>query len=379
MTKNQSLLIPTQWYHPGFRAGGPIQALRRLTENLAATYNIYILTTNRDLGDDTPYPNIQTNTWLTTPPGIKIKYLSQQYTHTRQIRKEITALQPDIIYLKSFFSPLFTIVPLWLKYRNHIDSKIVLAPSGMLKESAFIHKTWKKKLFLSALRESGLPKRITWHATDLQEQRDIQRRIGEDTFIELLPEFPPVPDAFPAMLSKDNVTKLLYLSRIHPVKNLTFLFEVLSEVRLPIKLSIGGPLEDADYWTTCQQQLSRLPGNIEVQLLGEIPHPEVGEYIRQHHVFTLPTTGENYGYAIAEALSAARPVLISDQTPWKNLSSVQAGWDLPLDQPEAFIAAIEEVARMDQHAYDQWCQGALAFAKNHTNIPKLIEGYKKML
>ena len=96
------------------------------------------------------------------------------------------------------------------------------------------------------------------------------------------------------------------------------------------------------------------------------------------HLFILPTLGENYGHAIIEALSVGRPVLISDQTPWKNLSNFNAGWELPLNDKQAWIDKINEAAAWDQEAFDKHCEGALAYAKAHTNNEELVKKYIEM-
>ena len=45
----------------------------------------------------------------------------------------------------------------------------------------------------------------------------------------------------------------------------------------------------------------------------------------------MPTTHENFGHAVVEAWAHGRPVLLSDQTPWRGLAELDLGWDLQLD------------------------------------------------
>ena len=97
--------------------------------------------------------------------------------------------------------------------------------------------------------------------------------------------------------------------------------------------------------------------------------------MQQLHLFVLPTTGENFGHSILEALLAGRPVLISDQTPWLGLTAKKTGWDLPLSDPAAFAAVITEVAGWDQSVFDQWAQSAWQFAQKFVSDPTLIIQY----
>ncbi|RMG75161.1 MAG: glycosyl transferase family 1, partial [Bacteroidetes bacterium] len=95
--------------------------------------------------------------------------------------------------------------------------------------------------------------------------------------------------------------------------------------------------------------------------------------IQQAHFSTLPTLGENFGHAIFEGLLAGLPVLISDRTPWRGLEAREIGWDLPLEQPEAFVRAIQQAVDMDQETYDRWSRKAWEYARDFKNDPALLE------
>ena len=114
---NKKLLILTDWYLPGFKAGGPIQSCRNLVEALDKDYSIYVLTSDRDLGDSTAYPGIEVDNW-TRLGNIWIFYASPKSWSMKEIKRQILFVQPDIIHLNSAFSFRFTIQPLvlfWLK------------------------------------------------------------------------------------------------------------------------------------------------------------------------------------------------------------------------------------------------------------------------
>lgn len=379
MNSKRSLLIPIQWYHPGFRAGGITQATKRLAEAMQDHFQIFILTTNRDHSSKVSYPQLSPNKWLETKEGIQIKYLSPEKANHQQLAKEIKAIEPDLIYLKSMFNPLFSLFPLWLKYSGQTKAKLIIAPSGMLKETALRYKLWKKNPVLTLIRLSGMHKKVSWHATDKQEYGEIQNQMGSKVNIFLLSEFPPKLIASFETKDKKGPLKLLYLSRIHPVKNLAFLLEVLNEVRSPIDLTIGGPVEDIAYDLKCQRLVTQLPSHIIVNNIGEVPHESVKDQFHQHHVFILPSRGEGFGNVILEAFSNGCPVIISDQTPWRDLQKASAGWDLSLMHPETFVKAIETFVEMDQETYDNYCSGALAYAKESADQNELTKGYCSLL
>ena len=83
-----------------------------------------------------------------------------------------------------------------------------------------------------------------------------------------------------------------------------------------------------------------------------------------YDMFFMPTKGENYGHVIAEALCAGLPILIADTTPWRNLQEQGIGWDLPLNDPNAFSTAIDQLALMPAEQHVQMRETVLAWAKN---------------
>jgi glycosyltransferase involved in cell wall biosynthesis len=169
--------------------------------------------------------------------------------------------------------------------------------------------------------------------------------------------------------------KMLFVGRIHPIKNLHLLLGILKKVKSSIELNIVAAIEDKDYWSQCEVLIKELPGNIRVNLLGEVPHVEIENLLDSNHLFVLPTSGENFGHAIFEALAAGRPVLISDQTPWKNLSQFKAGWDLDLKKMDRFVDIIERFASMSHEEFNEWCVGAWQYARHYLDQSNNIKRY----
>jgi glycosyltransferase involved in cell wall biosynthesis len=137
------------------------------------------------------------------------------------------------------------------------------------------------------------------------------------------------------------------------MKNLEFALNALSKVKFPIVFDIYGPIEDEKYWHLCKELIDKLPTQIDVNYCGAVTPDQVSAVFSGCDLFLFPTRGENYGHVIAESLSAGTPVLLSDQTPWRDLNRDQLGWDLPLDM-DAFAEKVEKVARMDAESRLNW-------------------------
>lgn len=377
--KKKKLLILTDWFAPAYKAGGPVQSCVNLATFLQDDYKIYVLTTDRDFGALSPFPDITSNTWLQWGKYVRVKYLSPELCTYQNVKATLREVNPEFVYLNSMFSQVFTIYPLLLKWQNVTNAKLILAPRGMLQSGAIAFKKFKKKLFLLLLKTLKIQDEIHFHATDAQEKQDILHHLSPSpdniTVIGNIPSFKEEPCS-PA-IKNSKCLELIFISRIALKKNLLFLLELLDKVHSNINLNlvIIGPIEDQKYWIKCKEQLEVLSKKVKVVFKDALPHDQIFGHLCDAHFFILPTRGENFGHAIFEALAAGRPVIISDQTPWRYLQEQQVGWDIALTEPEKFVAAIERAAKMDQREYDEWSRSAYLYAKNYVEQSNLKEKY----
>ena len=125
----------------------------------------------------------------------------------------------------------------------------------------------------------------------------------------------------------------------------------------------------------CSAALFLARGGAEVTLVERIAEPTAigaGIAIAENGIAVLDSLG------LGPALAAGRPVLISDQTPWRHLAEQHAGWDLPLANEKAFVEVLQEAAGMDDETFQQWSIGAWQYAKNFTESSNLKEKYKEL-
>ncbi len=374
----QKVLIISPWYTPAFKAGGPIQSCIRLVAHLKANHSIQLITGGYDLQDKKPLAGILLNENHRLDAGVKIKYLSHGQFGVWSMKSEITGFDPDFIYINGLFSKPFVIDVILAHWLLRHRSGIILAVHGACKPSALNYKKIKKKVFLSLVKAMGFHRKIKFHASNPEEKEEIINVFGqvEVVVINALP--PARDDRMHYPVKNKGELELIFVGRVHPIKNLHFILQWLGKVKGNVILRIAGVIEDTAYYKNCIQLIAQLPSAIRVQFLGELPHNQIRKVLSDAHLFILPTLGENYGYAIIEALSAARPLLISDQTPWKDLEANHAGWDLPLSDPQKWIDKINIATTWDQETFDQYCTGAIEYAKKHTNTEELVEKYKEM-
>ncbi len=376
----KKILILVDWYEPGYKGGGPVQSCRNFVTAMHDNFDLYILTADRDLGDQQPYPGIEANTWI-KKNGVQVYYADEKKLSLGRLSAVINFVEPEFIYLNSMYSYHFTLLPLWLKMNKRIKPKIVIAPRGMLQHGAMQFKSFKKKIFLGLLNLTGVPKQLIFHATDEQEKKDILSYLPKAADISVIPNFPKMklPGWKPVEKQPGNL-RCVFISRLAPKKNILFLLNILQGLPSTIRmhLTIRGEVEDQLYWKKCTGAIEKLPAHISVNYEGPVLNDEVADVLNTYHLFVLPTKGENFGHAIFEALSSGKPVLISDQTPWRNLAAQKVGWDIALDKPQLFLHAIEQAACFNQQVYDEWSHHAWGLAKNYVEQLNIKEDYIKL-
>ncbi len=365
-------MILSDWFEPGFRAGGPIQSIANFAALLSDDIEIFIITSDRDLGQKTCYENIVLNNWI-SKDGYNIYYGSPDNITFKKLQNIINDINADWIYLNSMYSVKYSIFPqLILYFNNSYKNKVLLAPRGMLKPSALKFKSYKKRIFIALYKSFGLHRKAVFQATSTDELVSIEKSLGTKTKTILLPNLSKPGSEFVPIRNKESGSiDLIYIGRIHPIKNLYRAIELLSKVNGKIKLTIVGQREDKVYWEECDTLIKRSK-NITVNLYKEVPNKMIQSLIRDHHALILLTKGENFGHAIFDSLLAGRPVVISDQTPWRNLSEEMAGWDINLNEPSLFIEILERLTNMNVEEINSWAIGAWKYAEKYNDSNNAI-------
>jgi len=373
----KKLMIFTDWYLPGTKAGGPIKSVSNLVELLCCNYDIYIVTSNRDLNEPNPYPNIESDRWIKYE-GYQIFYATPSIYNYIIFKNHILFIKPDYLYLNSMFSIQYAIFPLLVRKFNELQSKYVIAPRGMLRGSALAQKRIKKLVFINIQSIIRLFKDVTFHATDNQESIDIQKYFKSNVLVKTIENIAVLNEGFSKKVKEKHKVTLVFTGRVHPIKGLDFLLSCLKTISGKVNLLIIGPIENISYFDECIKIKESLPDNINISFTGHKSYDEIKTEYNKSHFFILPTQGENFGHAIFEALACGLPVLISDQTPWKNLSLNHAGWDFSLSNKKDFIETIQNMVNMDNDEYQKWSNGAFNYLKRNYDLEKLKLEYKNL-
>ncbi len=373
-------LILTDFFPPGYRSGGPARSCYKLALGLSVEVSIRVITLGNDFGEQTPYPDIQPDTWVPEAGKAKVYYCSPKEQGIRAMFRKLRQSDGSVFYLNSMFSVPFTIYPLLFHWLGWIKGRVVLAPRGMLKSSALQFKPLKKKVFLVLFRFLGWHKGLIFHATSEEEAKDIRRvfAAADVRNCAIVPELALLKQRAPHQKAAASL-RLCIVGRIHPIKNIRKALQALAHVSgSDVQVDVIGPLEDRNYYETCEAVVAGLPSGIRVVFHGALPQHEIIPILQKADFFYLLTQGENFGHAIFEALALGKPVLISDQTPWRGLEKIKAGWDIPLDDGECLTRVLNMAAQMDNRTYQEWSAAAHVCAQNFVDQSDWKKSYLEL-
>lgn len=370
MERKIKILVFSGYYLPGFKGGGPIKTIKNLLDQAGDEITFKLITSDRDLGDKTPYTSVTCGAWN------KIDNASVFYAQTgiagyAQIAQQLRAKNYDAVYLNSFFSPRFSFFPLLLA--KALRQKVVLGPRGEFSEGALSLKSARKRVFINVYKLLGLHRGTVFQASSEYEAEDIRRALGPNVDIHVAEDIGAQEFAENLNPRNPGPLKAVFVSRISPMKNLLAAIEMLQRVQQALDYDIYGPIEDQDYWLECKKAIVALPPHIQVLHKGELTPDVVVKTMVSYDVFFMPTRGENYSHVIAEALCAGLPIVIADTTPWRNLQMLGIGWDLSLSNPDAFSNVLDELALLSSERHLQLRQNVLAWAKNRFSQRHAVE------
>jgi glycosyltransferase involved in cell wall biosynthesis len=366
------ILVLSDYYLPGFRAGGTVRTVHGIIELLSDEFEFKVITRDRDLGMKSQYLQIAPNQWQKVG-AAGVMYLSPGHLIGPTVKDLIRSTEHSALYINSWFSVPFAIQPLLLRRLGLLPNRpVIIAPRGEMASGALQIHSARKWTYIALAKLLGLANQAIWHASTAHEVADIRRSFRAASQVVVAPDLAlaPEPVAETPHQKVAGMLRLLFLGRIAKMKNLDGALAVLSGVDGQIQFNIHGPIEDAAYWRQCQELMSRLPPNVKVRYGGEVSPDHIAEVISAHDLLFQPSLGENFGHVILEALINARPVLISDRTRYRGLEAEGVGWDIPLDQPQRYREVLEACVAMDSLEWRALSGAAKRYAKKMLKDPE---------
>lgn len=325
--------------------GGPSQMVRGLSAALAdAGAEVTVLTTNTNGDSGQPPLRVPLNQPL-VESGYTLRYFRcapfRRYKFSPGLLSWLAqnSQHYDLAHIHALFSPVSTAAATVARWRQ---LPYVLRPLGTLDPADLRKKQQVKWLYGRLLERPNIAGAAALHFTSVQEA-EVSYRFGavsqdcQDWVIPLGVTPPPLlPAAEAAALCQrwgipNDRPRLLYLSRLDPKKGLDLLLPALEQLaqeglRFHLILAGGNPQEPAYE----QAVRDRIGGSLlatHTSLPGFVTGTAKAALLQSADCFVLPSYYENFGIAVAEAMIAGLPVVISKGVYiWPQIAQHQAGW-----------------------------------------------------
>jgi glycosyltransferase involved in cell wall biosynthesis len=292
----------------------------------------------------------------------KLKWQSFKWSFVKKIRYSLYLK----IYLNDTLKDNSQVIlhthNLWnyIPYISNIMSKrynipLVLAIRGSLYKWSLSQGKLQKRIAWRLFQKQALQNASCIHVTEIKELEAV-RDLGITTLIAIVPNGINLDEFKNIKTKKDSKQSLgldseknyiLFMSRIHPIKGLEYL--VNSWVKIAVKyqnwdLLIVGPQYDEKYIKYIKNTISKHSLTHRVTFTGMITGEKRVDAFSASDLFVLPSHTENFGIAIAEAMTAKLPVITTHGTPWQEIEKYNAGWWIELNQSNINTALNEALA-----------------------------------
>ncbi|WP_293350223.1 MULTISPECIES: hormogonium polysaccharide biosynthesis glycosyltransferase HpsP [unclassified Microcoleus] len=404
--------------------GGPSQMVLGLSAALASQgIDVTIITTdsNGDIGQDpldVPLNQpIQQN-------GYKIIYFRcspfRRYKFSLSLLQWLNqnARQFDLAHIHALFSPVTTLAATIARYHK---LPYIIRPCGMLDPADLQKKKLLKQVYATLLERPNLAGAAAIHFTTKQEAKiserfglhstgkmpvprdlviplgvtaDFDRAFPVSPFLtetgggrtEVLTTNFSVANSYPDILTNPQIPIILFMSRIERKKGLDLLIPALESIladnlRFNFILAGSNP-QDAEYETQIKVQIKKTSLEQFTTITGFVSGDLKAELLRKADLFVLPSYYENFGIAVAEAMAAGVPVVISDRVYiCEDIQQAEAGWVVPLEVGD-LARAIASALLASEERQRRGLNGQ-AYAKKYYNWEAIarqtIEAYQHIL
>ncbi|MEY3051105.1 MAG: hypothetical protein RLY31_890 [Bacteroidota bacterium] len=339
-------IIPT--YKPAYLYGGPVFSVSLLCEQLARSgQQVTVLATTANGNEELP-----------VPPGVPQDVDGVTVYYHKRLTRGHSHLSPglmgqlwrdagkyDIIHIHSWWNiPVIACTLIcWVK-----GIRPILSPRGMMSDFSFVKRNSAAKRLFHDVLGGFLLRRTAFHLTSVAEEKETAG-LAEDHFvlpnlIQLQEDLAPGLSAAEPEQRAGNPFHLVFLSRIHPKKNLESLLEALSTVDFDFRLSIAGTGEPA-YLEQLQGMAREKGMDDHISWTGAVEGEEKFRLYQSADLFVLPSYNENFANVVIEALSSGTPVMVSKEVGLSDyVSSHALGWVCGV-RPEEIAATLSDAFR----------------------------------
>lgn len=309
-----------------------------------------------------------------------------RFSSPRDIRQKIRILleRCDVLHLHGVWNPLHRF---FAAEAVAMRKPYVVTLHGMLDHWSMANggmvKRLKKKAFLALFG-----KKILQNASGIQCTAQLEVDAAKHyvsrlkTFVlPCIVKFGEILDIQRGPIPADPANpRILFLSRLHFKKRPDLLLEVAAAMP-EVQVILAGPVESLEYEQTLRSKAHRLGVANRVVWTGMLRGPDKTRAYREADVFVLPTSQENFGIVLIEAMGAQLPVITTKGTAiWPELE--EAGAWIVEQKTDALISTIRETLSDRAHMEKRAKRGrewATRLFTSESLAPKYVEAYAKII
>ena len=322
--------------------GGPTTALHRMAAASAERgIQVVVATSDDDAGGrlDVPLgPAIVQH-------GVQYRYFRRSlpgswkpsWGLTRWLARNIGSF--DVVHVHALFS-YSTIAACRLAFRAGVP--VVLRPLGTATRWSLSHQRWKKRPYFALIERSHLARAHAIHATSNAERDDLAA-LGFGARAVVIPLGVDGIAGSSDRSSAGAPLRVLFLSRLHPKKNVPMLIDSIAAARRAghaIELTVAGDGTPA-YRAELEAHARASGAGDAIRFAGHVAGEDKALLLAESDVYALPSHQENFGIAVAEALAAGLPVIVSDQVGIApEIAAAGAGRVIPVNGDELTAALV---------------------------------------
>jgi len=295
--------------------GGPNVAVRAMARGLARRgIEVTVATTNASGANSLDVP-------IDTPvidDGVVFRYFARSVPGSWKFSWPMTrwlwtnAGAYDVVHVHALFS--YATIP-GCRAAARAPVPYVLRPLGTLSDWSLGRRRWKKRPYYALLERPHLAMASAIHVTSDAEADDVARLGygGRARVIPLGVDVGARPSRRNRPANGSEPLRLLFLSRLHEGKNVPLLLRAVANAMhpfRPIELTVAGD-GDPRYRTHLAALADQLGLRDTVSFVGHVDGAAKERALAEADCFVLPSAHENFGLAVAEALAAGLPAIVT--------------------------------------------------------------------
>jgi glycosyltransferase involved in cell wall biosynthesis len=311
----------------------------------------------------------------------------------------------DLAHIHALFSPVSSAAAAIARQKK---LPYILRPLGTLDPADLRKKRRLKQIYAALLEGPNLGGAAGIHFTSAQEAK-VSERFGTQTRDLVIPlgVNPPQPPLLRGEIGKTIYSKgearrqlgipedqplVLFMSRIDPKKGLNLLIPALEsllvgathESPLPnFRFVLAGTNpQDPDYENRIREKIKASLLSSCTTITGFVTGELKAALLQDADLFVLPSYYENFGIAVAEAMVAGTPVVISDRVYiWEDIQGAEAGWICSCESYS--LAQVLREALQDEGERQRRGENARNYALKHYSWDAIalatIDAYQRIL